>query len=147
MKYLLIIMLPVVMVGCNSESNLTPVDDFVENFIVGESAPNYENLEHYVEIEDSKSEQIKEMIKLYVEDYRNELRSVKNYEIITDRELSNKHSFENNIVYEPRENIRYLVVDGKVKMFFIVNEGKIISFFANHQKHAKNELYPVILSE
>jgi len=122
------------------------IKKFIRRFIERQNN-SYNGIEHYVNINESKNESYMVLINKFVEYYKKDIQSVGNYQILKHDELDIIISPKDKVVYNNYNNVFYLIADDEVKMFFIFEDKKIISFFGNITKVKNGKIYPFILSQ
>ncbi|MAN58790.1 MAG: hypothetical protein CMC08_03010 [Flavobacteriaceae bacterium] len=144
MKYLFVLILSIIG-KCYGQFTPTIITEFVEEFIIAKNKPDYSKLEHYLVLREDLQSGTVELVKTYIEDFNNELSALKDYRIVPRLELHNDLLENKKIIYNGEGRVFYLVSGNEVKMFFILENNKIISFFGHFQKRENEMVYPVML--
>ncbi|MBX2829465.1 MAG: hypothetical protein KTR22_14975 [Flavobacteriaceae bacterium] len=151
MKNVLIIFLITFFVpGCASDTytDMQIVEEFVSKVIIENPTADVSILEDYLSVKEADRDQTYEYIKAVIPDFHNALKEISNFEIIGVDERSEYASPEHKpIEFKGDGVIYFLVAEGKEEMFFILEKGKIVSFFPNVQKGSNSYISPFVFSE
>jgi hypothetical protein len=135
------------LISCgNNKNEKKLVEEFVENYIVNNDNYNFKGIDKYIHFSNKKKEEKIELAKTILKLKIQEISSFDNYKILNHTDLTNDIKNKINVIYN-KDKLYYLIINNEIKMFFIVEEMKIISFVSGLQKNKKTNLYPVFFNK
>lgn len=148
MKELLLILV-LISSNCNGQSSEKKlIKKFVSEIILNDDFSFTESKKfiNYGELTEEQEKNIEPLIKENVRLIKKELNGTSDYEVFSDKELSN-NSIDANFIYEKNnDRVFHLVKNNHVITSFILRENKLISFCYNIRKNVNRPKTPLILN-
>lgn len=122
----------IVFIACKPKlDNKQLIKNFITNCIVTDTEITESLLKTYLQISEEKKQIKTEIIEAFIKDYRKEFSTIENYKVYFFKEIDKAITSFQEILYPDKDQIYYVIAQNKVKMFFIIKNQKIISFFGN----------------
>jgi len=122
----------VVFTACKSKfDDKQLIESFLTNYIVKDTPITENQLKSYFYINEEKKQVKIKIIKEFIKNYKKDFVYSDNYKIISYNKIDKSTKFFKEVLYINKDHIYYVILKNEIKMFFIVKNQKIISFFGN----------------
>ncbi len=129
----------------NGQADMQLVNSFVEKVIRDSPKADAKVLEQYLTIKNENKEMLVQYIQAYISEFHKMIDNA-SYEVIDHVEKQRRTEIEQEVLYKGDGSLFYLISNNRVEIFFIVEEGKIVSFFGQVQKEQDSTVNPFFIS-
>ena len=105
------------------------IKEFVDTCLLSNNKIDEKSFKMYLHISDENYDAKLEMVSYFIEEFQKQLTFESEYDVLPYKELESIQMLDHKIDYGNKSQVYYVIFDNDIKLFFIVDNQHIVSFF------------------